>query len=83
MAERAQYPDDRPAEALPALGLVLNMVAVIAFALCVAGVGTASLKLGLTAGIVALASFAGCLRVLYLDGKRFAEIEDSELSRSS
>jgi hypothetical protein len=76
MAEfSAQSPDARPAEALPAVGLILNMASVIAFALCVAGVGMGSLTLGVTAGTVALASFAGSLVVLFLDGKRFAEAE--------
>jgi hypothetical protein len=78
MAEfTAQSPDARPAEALPAVGLILNMAAVIAFALCLAGVGMANLTLAVTAGPMALVSFAGSLAVLFLDGKRFAEKERS------
>jgi hypothetical protein len=76
MAEiSVQSQDAEPAEALPAIGLILNMVSVIAFALCLAGVGMGSMTLGITAGVVALASFAGSLRVLFLDGKRFAEAD--------
>lgn len=75
----AQSPDGRPAEALPAVGLILNMTAVIAFALCLAGVGMANLTLAITAGPVALMSFAGSLAVLFLDGKRFAEKERRSL----
>jgi hypothetical protein len=49
------------------------MVAVIAFALCLAGfAGTMSLSLAVAAGGVALLSFAGSLGVLIVDGKRFA-----------
>jgi hypothetical protein len=76
MAEHsADHTSDQAAEALPAAGLILNMVAVIAFALCLAGVGTGNVTLGIGAGVVALASFAGCLAVLFVDGKRFAELE--------
>jgi membrane protein implicated in regulation of membrane protease activity len=73
MAELTAESDSRSAETLPALGLILNMVAVIAFALCLAGfAGTTSLWLAVAAGAVALLSFAGSLAVLIVDGKRFA-----------
>jgi hypothetical protein len=63
----------RGSEALPTLGLILNVVAVIGFALCLAGMSMADLTLALVAGPVAIVSFAGSLAVLVQDGKRFAK----------
>jgi hypothetical protein len=60
-------------ETLPAIGLILNVAAVIGFALCLAGIGMANWTLGVAAGVVAIASFAGSLAVLVQDGKRFAK----------
>ncbi|MDT5091626.1 MAG: hypothetical protein QOH60_989 [Mycobacterium sp.] len=71
MAELTAESDRRNAEALPAIGLILNMVAVIALALCLAGLAT-NLWLAAGAGGVALLSFAGSMAVLIVDGKRFA-----------
>jgi hypothetical protein len=62
--------DDPVAEAVGTTGLILNMIAVIAFALCLAGLGMSSATLAVAAGVVAVVSFTASLMILVADGKR-------------
>jgi hypothetical protein len=67
--------DDPVAEAVGTTGLILNMIAVIAFALCLAGLGMSSATLGVAAGVVAVCSFTASLWILMADGRRAADAE--------
>lgn len=78
MSEPASVPaDDAVAHAVGTAGLILNVVAVIAFALCLAGLGLGRPPLAMTAAIVALVSFAASLACVIADGKRFADSDDA------
>ena len=55
------------AEAVGTTGLILNVVAVIAFALCLAAMGTASAGFAIASGAV---TFAASIAILIVDGNR-------------
>ncbi|MGE5696508.1 MAG: hypothetical protein ACM4D3_15145 [Candidatus Sericytochromatia bacterium] len=57
-------------EAVGTTGLILNVVAVIAFALCLAGMGSASAVFAIVSGAVALITFAASLAIMIVDGNR-------------
>lgn len=57
-------------EAVGTTGLILNVVAVIAFALCLAGMGSASALFAIVSGAVALITFAASLAIMVVDGNR-------------
>lgn len=62
--------DNPVAEAVGTTGLILNVVAVIAFALCLAAMGTASAGFAIASGAVALVTFAASIIILIVDGNR-------------
>ena len=62
--------DNPVAEAVGTTGLILNVVAVIAFALCLAAMGTASAGFAIASGAVALVTFAASIAILIVDGNR-------------
>ncbi|HEY7051100.1 MAG TPA: hypothetical protein VH496_03065 [Mycobacterium sp.] len=79
MAEPSSVVPAKPvAEAIGTTGLMLNMVAVIAFALCVASLGTGTTAFAVGAGAVALISFAASLVILMLDGKRSDDSDSND-----
>lgn len=67
--------DSPVADAVGTTGLILNMIAVIAFALCLAGIGMSSATLAVAAGVVAVVSFTASLAILIADGRRFEAAE--------
>ena len=72
--------DDPGADTVGTAGFILNMVAVIAFALCLAGLAMAGATLAISAGAVALVSFAGSLAILIADGRWF---DDQDVAGAS
>ena len=58
------------ADTITTAGLVLNMVAVIAFALCIAGLAMEVPMLAISGGAVTLPSFVGSIVIIVGDGRR-------------
>lgn len=62
--------DHSATEAVGTTGLILNMVAVIAFALCLAGAATSNAASAIIAGAVAVVSFTASLVMMVIDSRR-------------
>ena len=82
MVKDNSAPKDRFADAMSTIGLILNLTAVIASAICLAGFGLARGGLAVTFGIVALVSFAVSLGCFSVDSRRFSVTDASMPSAS-
>ena len=74
MAEPSSAALDTPVgDAVGTTGLILNMAAIIAFALCLASVSAGSAAFAIGAGAVAAVTFTASLVILMVHGKRFED----------
>ncbi|WP_197376295.1 hypothetical protein [Mycolicibacterium baixiangningiae] len=61
MGERVPTPADASTEAIATTALFLNFAAVIALAVCLASIGTSDTVVAMTAGAIAVFSFAASI----------------------
>jgi hypothetical protein len=72
MVKDNSAPKDTVADAMSTIGLILNLTAVIASVICLAGLSLAQGGPAVTFGIIALVSFAVSLGCFSVDSRRFS-----------